>query len=96
MLALRQAAKTYVTGKNGNPHCADDVATALDGLTREQVVECLGKLLKERNVIDSVNPYKHLNPGQQSMNLRNRLRGALKAGTVSMTQVNKAAIGYKV
>lgn len=84
MLALRDAAKHYVTGKNGNPHCADQVAMILDGLTREQVVDVLGRFLLASKVTTSVNPYLHLNPGQQSMNLRNKLRGALKNGTADL------------
>jgi hypothetical protein len=76
MLALREAAKTYVTGKNGNPHCGDWMAIALDGLTREEVVTRLGALLFAKGITTSVNPYIGLNPGQQSMNLRNKARGA--------------------
>jgi hypothetical protein len=80
MLALRKAAKHYVKGANGNPHCGDFLATALDGLTREQVVERLGKLLFAKGITTSVNPYTALNPGQQSMNLRNKARGAYLKG----------------
>lgn len=87
MLALRDAAKRYTTGKNGNPHCADPVAMALDGLTREQVVKYLGAFLFMHGVTTHTNPYAALNPGQQSMNLRNKLRGALKAGTVTMEKL---------
>jgi hypothetical protein len=96
MLALRDAAKHYVTGKNGNPHCADNVAVALDGLTREQVVSVVGNFLKDHKVIDSTNPYAHLNPGQQSMNLRNKLRGALKAGLVTIDQLKATVQLQKV
>jgi hypothetical protein len=83
MLALREAAKTYVTGKNGNPHCGDWMAIALDGLTREQVVERLGKLLFAKGITTSTNPYLGLNPGQQSMNLRNKARGAYGKGLLN-------------
>lgn len=69
MLVLRDAAKHYVKGKNGNPHCNDAIARALDGLTREQVVKCLVSVLDLEG-----NPYAALNPGQQSMNLRNKAR----------------------
>lgn len=78
MLALRAAAKSYVTGKNGNPHCNDWLAELLSGLTREQVVACLIAAMKLPG-----NPYLQLNPGQQSMNLRNKARGMAKAGTLT-------------
>lgn len=90
MLALRAAAKTYVVGKNGNPHCNDMVAEQLAQLTREQTVKALGELLFAAGVTTSTNPYITLNPGQQSMNLRNKLRGALKAGTVTFAAVEAA------
>jgi len=83
MLALRAAAVNYVTGKNGNPHCGDWMAIALDGLTREQVVERLGKLLFAKGITTSTNPYLGLNPGQQSMNLRNKARGAYGKGLLT-------------
>lgn len=90
MLALRAAAKSYVTGKNGNPHCNDMVAELLSQLTREQTVKTLGELLFAQGVTTSTNPYITLNPGQQSMNLRNKLRGALKGGTVTFAAVEAA------
>jgi hypothetical protein len=83
MLALRAAAVNYVTGKNGNPHCGDWMAIALDGLTREQVVARLGKLLFAKGITTSTNPYLGLNPGQQSMNLRNKARGAYGKGLLT-------------
>lgn len=86
MLALRDAAKHYVTGKNGNPHNNDALAQALDGLTREQVVTALIRAMKLES-----NPYTHLNPGQQSMNLRNKARGQIKNGFVSIEDIKAAA-----
>lgn len=79
MVILREAAKHYVRGI----HCGDNLATILDGLSREAVVSIIGTFLVEQKVIEHRNPYLHLNPGQQSMNLRNKLRGAIKAGTVT-------------
>lgn len=86
MLALRDAAKHYVTGKNGNPHNNDALAQALDGLSREEVVTTLIKAMKLES-----NPYLHLNPGQQSMNLRNKARGQIKNGFLTIEEI-KAAV----
>jgi hypothetical protein len=88
MLALRERSKAghYVKGTNGNPHCGDAVADALQVLTRERVVQVCIKLLNLEG-----NPYLHLNPGQQSMNLRNKLRHAVKNGFVSADAVRKTA-----
>lgn len=85
MLILRDAAKTYVTGKNGNPHCNDDLAQILDGLERAQVVEVLIDAMRL-----GMNPYIHLNPGQQSMNLRNKARGQLKNGLIKAEDITAA------
>jgi len=85
MLALRAAAKSYVKAKNGQPCNGDELAMILGGLTRGQTVEILGALLFNANVTASTNPYLHLNAGQQSMNLRNKFRGALKNGLVTLT-----------
>jgi hypothetical protein len=85
MLALRAAAKGYVKGKNGNPHCGDDLASLLDGLTRDQVVGVLIIAMKLPG-----NPYPHLNPGQQSMNLRNKARGQLKNGLLKSEDIQAA------
>jgi hypothetical protein len=87
MLALRAAAKTYVTGKNGNPHCNDWMAIALDGLTREEVVAKLGALLLAKGITSTLNPYLGLNPGQQSMNLRNKARGAFNKNLLTMADL---------
>lgn len=73
MSALNEKVKsgTYVKGTFGQMRCNDEIAQALDGVpTASVVVVCLEALgLTE-------NPYFHLNYGQQSMNLRNKLRGA--------------------
>jgi len=85
MLVLRDAAKHYVTGKNGNPHCNDAMAQLLDGLERPEVVTVLIAAMK----LDG-NPYTHLNPGQQSMNLRNKARGQMKAGLLKPEDIQAA------
>lgn len=90
MLALVAARKSYVKGANGNPHCGDWMAVALDGLTREQVVERLGTLLFAKGITTAVNPYAGLNAGQQSMNLRNKARGAYGKGL--LTDVDLATL----
>jgi len=95
MLALVEASKHYVKGTNGNPHCADALAMVLDGLTREAVVTLLGDFLFANKVTESSNPYKHLNPGQQSMNLRNKTRGALKNGLIKSSDLNAHVEAYK-
>jgi len=82
MLALRDAARHYVTGKNGNPHNNDALARALDGLERAEVVRVLITVMKLES-----NPYLHLNPGQQSMNLRNKARGQVKNGFLKIEDI---------
>jgi pyruvate/2-oxoglutarate dehydrogenase complex dihydrolipoamide acyltransferase (E2) component len=82
MLVLRSAAKRYAKGKNGNPMCGDAMALTLDGLPREQVVATLILAMKLES-----NPYRHLNPGQQSMNLRNKARGAVKNGFLQYSEI---------
>lgn len=91
MLALRERSKAghYVKGTNGNPHCGDAVADALQVLPREMVVRVCIKLLNLEG-----NPYLHLNAGQQSMNLRNKLRHAVKNGFVSAETVRTTANQY--
>jgi hypothetical protein len=85
MLALRAAAKSYTRPANGNPCCGDGLAEACGAYTREVVVKGLIAALNLPG-----NPYLHLNPGQQSMNLRNKTRQALKAGTVTLEQIESA------
>lgn len=85
MLALRAAAKHYVTAANGNPCNGDQLATAVGSLTREEVVFSLLFAMKLET-----NPYLHLNPGQQSMNTRNKARGMLKNGTLTIAEVQAA------
>jgi hypothetical protein len=85
MLILREKAKNYVRGI----HCGDDLASILDGLTREQVITTLIRAMKLEG-----NPYLALNPGQQSMNLRNKARGQLKNGFIKTSDI--AAIANQV
>lgn len=88
MLALRARAKSgvYTRQPNGQPACGDEVATILGVLTPAQVVRaCIVAMALPGN------PYTHLNIGQQSMNLRNKLRGCLKRGEFGMGVVTEAA-----
>ena len=83
MLALVATRKSYVKAANGIQCNGDELATSLGHLKREQVIQVCMKLLGLES-----NPYSHLNPGQQSMNLRNKLRHATKTtGSVTMAQV---------
>lgn len=85
MLALRRAVVNYVKAENGQPCCGDDLAQVCGRYTREQVVAGLIVALQLPG-----NPYAHLNPGQQSMNLRNKARTALKNGTLTTSQIAQA------
>lgn len=85
MLALVAARKAYIKTANGNPCNGDPLALALGSLSREDVCRVCIKALGLPN-----NPYTHLNPGQQSMNLRNKLRHAIKQGFVTMADVEAA------
>ena len=86
MLVLRQAAKGYIKTSNGQPCNGDVLALALGSLTREQVVAtCIAVLAIPGN------PYLHLNPGQQSMNLRNKVRHALKNDLTSIAAIRDEA-----
>ena len=85
MLALRTAVKKYVVAPNGQPCCGDDLAEICGAHPREAVVSGLITVLGL-----AANPYAHLNPGQQSMNLRNKARTALKNGVVTADQIRSA------
>lgn len=76
MLALsdRVKAGVYVKSTTGQLRSTDDIAEAFDAVPPQNVVK-LGTLL-----FNEPNKYAALNIGQQSMNYRNRLRGAVRAG----------------
>lgn len=82
MIALKTARKHYVKGANGIECNGDPLALICSRFTRDETVAALVKALKLPG-----NPYSHLNPGQQSMNLRNKARAAIKAGTLTMAEV---------
>lgn len=74
-----QKAKTASGGVS--LHNGDRVAAALAGLTLEEVQKLAAEVISTEKtpvtVEDLVAKYAHLNPGQQRMNLGNRIRGAL-------------------
>lgn len=75
MLRLRERLTegVYKKAANGQPCCGDRVATLLGTLAPAQVIRaCIVAMALPAN------PYTHLNVGQQSMNLRNKLRGCFK------------------
>lgn len=84
MLALADRVKqgVYVKGATGQLRSNDELAQALDGVAPTDVVALGLDLLKLED-----NPYVALNIGQQSMNLRNRLRGAIKKETLKIGDV---------
>ena len=92
MLALVHARATYAKAPNGNQMCGDDMALICGNYSRDVVVAGLIRALYDAKVLTAhSNPYAHLNPGQQSMNLRNKARGAIKAGKIK-TDAIKAAL----
>jgi hypothetical protein len=82
MIALKTARKSYIKAANGIECNGDQLAVICGMYAREIVVAGLMKVLGLKQ-----NPYPHLNPGQQSMNLRNKARHQIKEGTVLMTDI---------
>lgn len=83
VLADRVKQGLYVKSATGQLRSTDDLAVALDAVPAENVVK-LGVMLFEE-----VNKYASLNIGQQSMNYRNRMRGAIKKGTFTLEHVTE-------
>lgn len=89
MRALRDRVKAgaYKKAANGQPSCGDEVAQILGALEPVEVIRaCL-------DAMAIANPYGHLNIGQQSMNLRNKLRGQLKRNDIGMGVLREAVEG---
>jgi flagellar biosynthesis GTPase FlhF len=84
MLALRDARVRYVKAMNGRLRSTDQIAEVFDAVDPMGVVAIAMRALNLE-----VNPYARLNIGQQSMNLRNRLRGALKKGIVTLDAIRE-------
>lgn len=85
MVALKTARTHYVKAANGILCNGDPLAQVCGAFARDVTVRALMIAMKLES-----NPYAHLNPGQQSMNLRNKARGMLKAGTLKIEDVKAA------
>ena len=81
MLALADRVRegVYVKGVTGQLRSDDELAQLLDGVPPNGVVQMAKAVLELEQ-----NPYAHLNMGQQSMNLRNKLRGAVRKGVTTI------------
>lgn len=88
MLSLADRVKqgVYVKGATGQLRSNDELAQALDTVTPTGVIQ-----LAKHVLALEANPYSHLNVGQQSMNLRNKMRGAITKKVLTIEQV-KATI----
>lgn len=85
MVALKTARLHYTPARNGVLCNGDPLALLCGSYTREQTVKALIVALKLPG-----NPYLALNPGQQSMNLRNKARNAIKNGLLTLAEVQAA------
>jgi hypothetical protein len=84
MLALVAARKNYTKAANGQLTCGDELAQMLSAVKPAVIRTALFSLL-------GGNRWPALNPGQQSMNARNAVRGMIKGGELTHEQV-KAAV----
>lgn len=84
MLALADRVKqgAYVKGATGQLRSTNELAEMLDAVPVANVIQLAKIVLGLPN-----NPYTHLNSGQQSMNLRNKMRGAIKAGKLTLEAI---------
>lgn len=91
MAALRTAKDHYVKSATGQLRSSDELATVLDAVPPNNVIVLAISLLGLPG-----NPYANMNTGQQSMNLRNKLRGAIRRNVLTIAQVEAArdAGGY--
>lgn len=75
-----KAGDFYQTAKSASgavsKHSGDTVATALEGLTLEEVYELASEAM-DTPVAELQAKYEHLNGGMQRMNLGNRIRGVI-------------------
>lgn len=83
MLALATARKAYVKAKNGIQCNGDPLALLCGEYPRETVIDALIAAMGL-----PANPYLHLNPGQQSMNLRNKARHQIREGFLKFEEVD--------
>lgn len=95
MLALADRVKqgVYVKGLTGQLRSTDELAVALDAVPVGNVIKlcvlALGTFMPADELAAIVSKYAILNVGQQSMNLRNRLRGAIKANKITLGKVKE-------
>lgn len=82
MCALKTARRTYVKAANGILCNGSPLAMLCGQYSRDVVVAALIDALKLPG-----NPYLLLNPGQQSMNLRNKARHAINELRLSIAEV---------
>jgi len=75
-----KAGDSYQTAKSASgavsKHSGDAIATALEGLTLEEVYQLASEAL-DLPMAELEAKYEHLNGGMQRMNLGNRLRGVV-------------------
>jgi len=90
MLALAAARKAYVKASNGIQCNGDKLATLCGAHPREATVAALILAMNLGH-----NPYLHMNPGQQSMNLRNKARHQVSSGMLSFAAIEKAYANHK-
>src|SRR5574337_1130838 len=83
MASLMERARSgaYVKSATGQLRSTDDLAEALDAVPAENVIKMGMELFAEAN------KYSGLTQGQQSMNYRNRMRGAIRKGTFGLEAV---------
>ncbi len=93
MLALADRVKqgVYIKGATGQLRSNDELAQALDGISPTDVIRIGLDVLKIED-----NPYVKLNVGQQSMNLRNRMRGAIKKETLTIAAITEYVTRNKI
>jgi hypothetical protein len=84
MLSLRDAKTRYVRGLTGQLHSGDELAETLSAVEPGNVIALALGVLEL-----PANPYAHLNVGQQSMNLRNKMRLAVGKGTLTIDTIKQ-------
>jgi hypothetical protein len=84
MATLRDAKKRYVKSATGQYRTPDALGDILDAVPADRIVDLVIEVLDLKG-----NPYLFLNRGQQSMNLRNKLRFAIKRGEVTLARIEE-------
>lgn len=94
MLALRVAAKTYVKAKNGILCSGDPFALMCGEYKPSVVIRALRDAMTSKSLPFNFNPA--WNPGQQSMNLRNKARHHNSEGTLSLAYIRECLERSKI